>query len=62
MTVHADGEFAPLQALIHDMPGGPMVNLASAQSTISDCFNFKREIITTTTTTTSHSLTINLTN
>jgi hypothetical protein len=28
-TVHADGEFAPLQALIQGMPGGPTVNLAS---------------------------------
>jgi hypothetical protein len=29
-TVHADGEFAPLKPLIESMPGGPMVNLASA--------------------------------
>jgi hypothetical protein len=29
-TVHADGEFAPLKNLIEVMPGGPMVNLASA--------------------------------
>jgi hypothetical protein len=29
-TVHADGEFAPLKTLIEAMPGGPMVNLASA--------------------------------
>jgi hypothetical protein len=29
-TVHADGEFAPLNTLIESMPGGPMVNLASA--------------------------------
>jgi hypothetical protein len=29
-TVHADGEFAPLKTLIEDMPGVPMVNLASA--------------------------------
>jgi hypothetical protein len=28
-TVYADGEFAPLQALIQGMPGGPTVNLAS---------------------------------
>ena len=26
-TLHADGEFVPLQALIHDMPGGSRVNL-----------------------------------
>jgi hypothetical protein len=30
MTVHADGEFAPLKTLIEAMPGGPMVNLASS--------------------------------
>jgi hypothetical protein len=30
MTVHADGEFAPLKTLIEAIPGGPMVNLASA--------------------------------
>jgi hypothetical protein len=29
-TVHANDEFAPLQSLIESMPGGPMVNLASA--------------------------------
>jgi hypothetical protein len=29
-TVHADGEFAPLKTLMEAMPGGPMVNLASA--------------------------------
>jgi hypothetical protein len=29
-TVHADGEFAPLQALIHAIPNGPTVNLASS--------------------------------
>jgi hypothetical protein len=29
-TVHADGKFAPLKTLIEAMPGGPMVNLASA--------------------------------
>jgi hypothetical protein len=28
--VHADGKFAPLKTLIKSMPGGPMVNLASA--------------------------------
>ena len=30
VTVHSDGEFAPLQALIVSLPGGPMVNLSSA--------------------------------
>jgi hypothetical protein len=29
-TMHADGEFTPLKPLIESMPGGPMVNLASA--------------------------------
>jgi hypothetical protein len=29
-TVHADGQFTPLKTLIEAMPGGPMVNLASA--------------------------------
>jgi hypothetical protein len=29
-TVHADDEFAPLNILIEDMPGGPVVNFASA--------------------------------
>jgi hypothetical protein len=29
-TLHADGEFAPIKTLIEAMPGGPMVNLASA--------------------------------
>jgi hypothetical protein len=32
-TVHADGEFAPLQTLIASMPGGPLVNLRSAMNT-----------------------------
>ncbi len=29
-TVHSDGEFAPMQAMIQGIPGGPRVNLASA--------------------------------
>jgi hypothetical protein len=29
-TVHADGEFEPLKPLIESMPGGPLINLASA--------------------------------
>jgi len=36
VTVHADNEFAPLQALIHDMPGGPIVNLASANEHVPE--------------------------
>jgi hypothetical protein len=35
-TVHADGEFAPLQALIQAMPGGPRVNLASSSEHIPE--------------------------
>ena len=26
-TLHVDGYFSPLQALIHEIPGGPRVNL-----------------------------------
>jgi hypothetical protein len=35
-TVHADGEFAPLKPLIESMPGGPMVNLASANEHVPE--------------------------
>jgi hypothetical protein len=35
-TVHADGEFAPLKHMIESMPGGPMVNLASANEHIPE--------------------------
>jgi hypothetical protein len=35
-TVHADGEFAPLKPLIESIPGGPMVNLASANEHVPD--------------------------
>jgi hypothetical protein len=35
-TVHADGEFAPLQAMIQAMPDGPRVNLASANEHVPD--------------------------
>jgi hypothetical protein len=35
-TVHADGEFAPLKPLIESMPGGPIVNLASANEHVPD--------------------------
>jgi hypothetical protein len=34
MMVHADGDFAPLKTLIKAMPGGPMVNLASANENV----------------------------
>ena len=35
-TVHADGEFEPLTALIQSMPGGPMVNLASSNEHVPE--------------------------
>jgi hypothetical protein len=35
-TVHTYGEFAPLKPLIESMPGGPMVNLASANEHVPD--------------------------
>ena len=35
-TIHADGEFAPLQVLINDMPDGPVVNLASANEHVPE--------------------------
>jgi hypothetical protein len=35
-VVHADGEFAPLKILIESMPGGPMVNLASANEHVPE--------------------------
>jgi hypothetical protein len=35
-TVHADGEFAPLKTLIKAMPGGTMVNLASANKHVPE--------------------------
>jgi hypothetical protein len=34
--VHADGEFAPLKTLIEFMPGGPMVNLVSANEHVPE--------------------------
>jgi hypothetical protein len=34
--VHADGEIAPLKTLIQAMPGGPMVNLASAKEHVPE--------------------------
>jgi hypothetical protein len=33
-TVSVDGEFAPLKALIESLPGGPLVNLASASELV----------------------------
>ena len=35
-TLHMDGEFSLLHALIHEMPGGPIVNLASASEHVTD--------------------------
>jgi hypothetical protein len=35
-VVHADGEFAPLKPLIESIPGGPMVNLASANEHVPE--------------------------
>jgi hypothetical protein len=35
-TVHADGEFAPLKPFIESMPGGPMVNLDSANDHVPE--------------------------
>jgi hypothetical protein len=34
--VHVDSEFAPLKTLIEAMPGGPMVNLASANEHVPE--------------------------
>ena len=35
-TVHADGEFEPLKAMIDILPGGPVVNLASANQHVPE--------------------------
>jgi hypothetical protein len=35
-VLHADGEFVPLKLLIESMPGGPMVNLASANKHVPE--------------------------
>ena len=35
-AVHSDGEFAPLQALVPSLLGGPMINLASANEHITE--------------------------
>jgi hypothetical protein len=35
-TVHAYGEFAPLKPLIESIPGGPIVNLASANDHVPE--------------------------
>jgi hypothetical protein len=34
--MHADGEFAPLKPLIESIPGGPVVNLASANEHVPE--------------------------
>ena len=35
-TIHVDVEFAPFQALVQEMPGGAIVNLASASKHVSE--------------------------
>jgi hypothetical protein len=40
-VVHADGEFAPLKPLIESIPGGPVVNLSSANEHVP---NIERQI------------------
>ena len=35
-TVHSDGEFSPLQALVASKPFGPITNLASANKHVTD--------------------------
>ena len=40
-TVHSDGEFTPLQDPIESLPGGPMINLSSANEHVPD---IKRKI------------------
>ena len=35
-TLHVDGEFAPLQVLIQEMPGGVLVNLLSSSEHVPD--------------------------
>ena len=35
-TVHSDGGFAPLQALVASLQGGPMINLASANEHVPE--------------------------
>ena len=36
ITLHVDGKFASLQALIHEIPWEPRVNLASASEHVTD--------------------------
>jgi hypothetical protein len=43
-TVHADGEFAPFKPLIESMPGGPMVNLASANEHVPEIERIMRVV------------------
>ena len=40
-TVHSDGEFAPIQALVAALPGGLMINLSSANEHVPE---IKRKI------------------
>ena len=35
-SVHSDREFAPLQALVASLPGGPMINLESANKYVPE--------------------------
>ena len=35
-TVHSDGEFAPLQYMVASLPGGPMINLESANKQVPE--------------------------
>ena len=39
--VHSDKEFAPIQALVAALPGGPMINLESANEHVTE---IKRKI------------------
>jgi hypothetical protein len=43
-TVHVDGEVAPIRPLIESMPGGPMVNLASANEHVTEIERRVREV------------------
>ena len=36
ITVHSDGELAPLQALVASLPGGPMINLETANEHVPE--------------------------
>jgi hypothetical protein len=43
-VVHADGEFARLKPLIESIPGGPVVNLASANKNVPDIKRHSRVV------------------